>query len=250
MPLFGQLELTQVGSRIATLRDLDTEAWTLPRAEILQLAWEVPRATQALLPRAMHPAIPTYATILITQYPESRAGPFLLAQLRLMGRAGAHPRGYVLRAVATSDGAVSALRERWGFPAERGSVVLRRRHDRVTATVTHGGVTILDVALVDPEPISGGDVQYIHSVTLANVRHEGRTAPHLVQVDPHYTLHKAERGRPVVTSLDTDAWGAGPFRLQHPISATMTTCDTDLPRIRFIMDPDIPVVRGTRRIRD
>jgi hypothetical protein len=93
-------------------------------------------------------------------------------------------------------------------------------------------------------------VQYIHSVTLANVPHEGRTTPHLVQVDPHYTLHKAERGRPVVTSLDPDAWGAGPLRRQHPISATVTTCDTDLPRIRFIMDPDIPVVRGTRRIRD
>src|SRR5262245_39767931 len=84
MPLFGQLELAQVGSRIATLRDLDTEAWTLPRAEILQLAWEVPRATQALLPRAMHPAIPTYATILITRYPESPVGPFQLAQIRLM----------------------------------------------------------------------------------------------------------------------------------------------------------------------
>jgi hypothetical protein len=56
--------------------------------------------------------------------------------------------------------------------------------------------------------------------------------------------------RPVVTSLDTGAWGAGPLRLQHPISATVTLCDTDLPRIRFVMDPDIPVVRGTRRIRD
>src|SRR5215468_8228847 len=218
MPLFGQLELAQVDSRIATLRDLDTEAWALPRAEILQLAWEVPRATQALLPRAMHPAIPTYATILIARYPESPVGPFLLALIRLMGRAGAHPRGYVLGAVATSDEAMSALRERWGFPAERGSVTLRRRHDRVTATtVTHEGVTILDVGLIDPEPISGGDVQYIHSVTLANVAHEGRTTPQLVQVDPHYTFHKAERGRPVVTCLDADAWGAGPLRLQHPI---------------------------------
>ena len=40
-----------------------------------------------------------------------------------------------------------------------------------------------------------------------------------------------------------------PLRLTNPISASLTTCDTDLPRIRFIMDPEIPVVKGTRRIR-
>ena len=58
MPLFGALELDRAAPRLATLRDLDTEPWTLTQAEILQLAFEVPRATQALLPRAMHPAIP------------------------------------------------------------------------------------------------------------------------------------------------------------------------------------------------
>jgi hypothetical protein len=30
----------------------------------------------------------------------------------------------------------------------------------------------------------------------------------------------------------------------------VTSCDTDLPRIRFVMNPEVPVVRGTRRIRD
>jgi hypothetical protein len=30
----------------------------------------------------------------------------------------------------------------------------------------------------------------------------------------------------------------------------VTSCDTDLPRIRFVMDPEVPVVRGTRRIRE
>ena len=96
MPTFGALELTGVVDRLATVRDLDTEAWPLPGAEILQLAFEVPRDTAALLPRAMHPAIPPYATIWVTRYPESPVGPFTLAQIRLMGRAGAHPRGLVL----------------------------------------------------------------------------------------------------------------------------------------------------------
>ena len=56
MPTFGALELTAVVDRLPTVRDLDTEAWSLPGAEILQLAFEVPRATESLLPRAMHPA--------------------------------------------------------------------------------------------------------------------------------------------------------------------------------------------------
>jgi len=63
-------------------------------------------------------------------------------------------------------------------------------------------------------------------------------------------LAKAERGRPRVGVLVAPAWGAGPLKPMNPIAATVTSCDTDLPRIRFVMDPEIPVVRGTRRIRE
>ena len=47
MPTFGALELATVVDRLATVRDLDTEAWSLPGAEILQLAFEVPRAERS-----------------------------------------------------------------------------------------------------------------------------------------------------------------------------------------------------------
>ena len=250
MPLFGALELDLAAPRLPALRDLDAETWPLPQAEILQLAFEVPRATHALLPRAMHPAIPPYVTIHVTRYPESPVGPFNLASLRLMGRAGAHPRGFFLGAVASTREAAAGLREGWGLPAVAGSVALRRRHDRVRASVTRDGAPILECALVDPQPISGGDVQYIHSVTLGQVSLDGKTAPWLVQVDPRYTFHKAERGRPEVSRLDTEAWNAGAMRLQNPIAATVCTVDTDMPRIRFVMDPEVPVVKGTRKIRD
>jgi len=250
MPTFGTLELTRVVDRLPAMRDLDTEAWPLPGAEILQLAFEVPRATESLLPRAMHPAIPPYGTIWVTRYPESPVGPFTLAQLRLMARAGVHPRGLVLGAVASTADAATALRERWGLPVVPGRVTFTRRHDRITATAVRDGVTVLDCALIDPEPISGGDVQYIHSVTLAHAPLDGETGPRLIQVDSRYTFKKAERGRPHVGVLVAPAWGAGPLRLLNPIAATVTTCDTDLPRIRFVMDVEVPVVRGTRRIRE
>jgi hypothetical protein len=250
MPTFGTLELPAVLQRLATMRDLDTEAWTLPGADLLQLAFEVPRATETLLPRAMHPAIPPYATIWVTRYPESPVGPFTLAQLRLMARAGAHPRGYVLGAVASTVEAATALRERWGLPAVPGKVTFTRRHDRVMATVVRDGVTVLDCELIDPEAIAGGDVQYIHSVTLAQAPLDGQTGPLLVQVDSRYTIKKAERGRPRVAVLVAPAWNAGPLHARNPIAATVTSCDTDLPRIRFVMDVEVPVVRGTRRIRE
>jgi hypothetical protein len=250
MPTFGALELPAVVDRLPTVRDLDTEAWTLPGAEILQLAFEVPRATETLLPRAMHPAIPPYATIWVTRYPESPVGGFTLAQLRLMARAGAHPRGLVLGAVASTAEAAVALRERWGLPAVAGRVTFTRRHDRVTATVVRDGETVLDCALIDPEPIAGSDVQYIHSVTLARAPLDGKTGPLLLQVDSRYTFKKADRGRPHVGALASAAWNAGPLRPLNPIAATVTSVDTDLPRIRFIMDPEVPVVRGTRRIRE
>ena len=141
-------------------------------------------------------------------------------------------------------------RERWGLPVVPGRVTFTRRHDRVMATVVRDGVTVLDCELIDPEAIAGGDVQYIHSITLAHAPLEGKTGPLLIQVDPRFTIKKAERGRPRVNVLVPPAWGAGPLRALNPIAATVTAVDTDLPRIRFVMDVEIPVVRGTRRIRE
>jgi hypothetical protein len=250
MPLFGTLDVTPVVARLPMLRDLDTEAWTLPKAETLQLTFEVPSATQALLPKSLHPSVPAYATIVVIRYPESPVGPFNLAMLRLGSRAGAHPRGFILGAVASTADAASPLRDRWGYPIAAGSVTFTRRHDRIIAKVARDGRPILDCALVDPQAISPSDVQYINSVTLAQAPLDGAVKPLLIQVDPKHTLHKAERGRPEVTLLDAAAWNAGGLRALNPIVATVCTSDTDLPRIRFVMDTEIPVYKGTRRIRE
>ena len=245
MPIFGELELGTIAGELPQMRNLDTEAWELPKAEILQLACEIADGSRVLLPRALHPAIPDYVTFLVTRYPESPVGPFDLAQVRLMARAGVHPRGYVLSAVASTESATAELRERWGFPAVPGEIALRRYHDRVAASVRRDGATILEMALIDPEIVSGSDLQYIHGVTLARV--DGATQ--LIQIDPHYTLHRAARGRAHVSRFDAQAWHARPVTLAMPISASTSTSDTDLPRIRFVMDPEIPVVRGTRKVR-
>ena len=251
MPLYGTLDLTRSPAALPTLANLDTEAWILPKAEMLQLLIEVPRAsTDGLLPKAMHPALPSYVIIAVTRYPESPVGPFNLAVLRLGSRAGAHPRGFLLGAIASSERAAKELRERWGFPVESGEVKFLRRHDRVMGTVKKNDKTIFDGALVNPQPVAGSDVQYINWVTAANAPLDGQTQPILIQVDPKYTLYRADRGTPQVSTFDAAAWNAPGLQFADPIVATCCTVDTDLPRIRFVMDPLKPVFQGTRRIRE
>ena len=80
MPLYGTLDLTTVANKLPTLANLDTEAWTLPKAEVLQLLIEVPRSsTDGLLPKAMHPALPSYVILALTKYSESPVGPLGLS---------------------------------------------------------------------------------------------------------------------------------------------------------------------------
>jgi hypothetical protein len=251
MPLYGSLDITANPKGLPTLANLDTEAWTLPKAEMMQLLIEVPRtSTDGLLPKAMHPALPSYVIAAVTRYPDSPVGPFNLAVLRLGSRAGAHPRGFLLGAVASSEAAAKELRNRWGFPVEAGEVKFQRRHDRIIGVASKGGKTALECALVDPQPVAGTDVQYINWVTAANAPLDGSTQPMLIQVDPKYTFYKAERGKPQVSTFDARAWNAGDLTLADPIVGTCCTVDTDLPRIRFVMDPLKPVYMGTRRIRE
>jgi hypothetical protein len=252
MPLFGQLELAAVLPALPDMPDLDTEPWELPGAQLLYLALEVDAGVvDPLLPRALHPAVPRYVTLVVSQYPASPVGPFRLAQLRLMGRAGVHPRGYVVHAYTNHAPATTELRRRWGFPVETADDIrLRVHHDRIAATVEAGGQRLLDCALTHYEVVAGTDINYISSVHLAQVTGGAHAGPQLVQVDPRYTIHKAERGRPELAHLHEAAWQVQGLRVVHPIIGTFTTIDTDLPRIRFIMDPEQPVVHGTTRVRE
>ncbi len=82
---------------------------------------------------------------------------------------------------------------------------------------------------------------------LARNRDDGKLV--LVQVDPEFTFSKAERGKPRVILLDNDAFGAGNnLRLANPISATFTTADVTLPKIRYICNPELPAMQGTTKV--
>lgn len=250
MPLFGKQDVQTVATRAPLMTGFDTEAWALKDAEILNLALEVVEGpAEYLLPPALHPSIPPYATLSVARVHTSPIGVFMLAQVRLIVRAGIRPRGLLLGAYTDSAKALEELPKRWGFTLRQANIVLQSRHDRVIGQVIRDGQTILNMELENPEQISGAEVTYLDSLHLARVVENGVETPVIVQVDPEYVFHNAQRGRPHLLALQADAWGGeNRLRCTAPMHATYCRCDTDLPRLRFGLNPLVPAVQGSRRL--
>jgi hypothetical protein len=245
MPLSGTLDLSDRLARAPKLANFDAEPWETAGVELLHLKFEIDDAAMtSLLPPALHPTIPPTAIFTVARYPDSPVGPFLLAQVRVGCRASALPRGFLTRAYSDSDKARDALSSRWGFDCAPGDVRIRRYHDRIVGSVEAGGREILRASLIDPEPISGGDVQYVSNMNLARGP-DGEAV--LVQVDPGYAFHRAERGAPVI-EFDRGAWAADGVEPGWPIAATFCVVDTGFPAIRYVLDPAKPAIAGTRKV--
>jgi acetoacetate decarboxylase len=250
MPRAGKMDVEAFASR--TAREIDgykTEAWALKGAQILNIHYESNNDTvEQLIPVTLRPAIPAYAIYNVTHYPESPVGAFTIAEVRIGSRAGVRPRGFVLRSYVSSEKAAAELARRWGYPTIVGDVYLRAFHDRVVARVkTAQGKNALEMELLDRDFISGNDVQYISSMHLARNKQDGKLV--VVQLDPEWVFTKAERGRPHIIAVDSEAWGAGNLlSAAYPISASYTVCDVTLSPIRYVCDPGQDAFRGTTQV--
>jgi len=247
MPRFGTMDLTQWGTP-AKIHGYGTEPWILKNAQVLNVAFEIDDLkASALLPPALGPTIPAYATFNIAAFPESPVGGFSIAEVRVVGRAGFRPRAFVLRSIVDNEAARLELAQRWGYPVAAGEVGLRFRHDRIRGRVGVGGSTVLECELIDRDVISGSDIQWVVSVHLARNRDDGKLV--LVQVDPEYVFATAERGRPRVIVLDKRVWNCADYlELTNPISASFAKCDVTLPKIRYVLDPERPALQGTTKV--
>ncbi len=248
MPRYGTLDVKQFAAEAGQVHGYKTEAWTLKQAQILNIAIEIDEAAgDKLVPPAMHPTIPPYVLVNVMHCRESPVGSFSLAEVRVVGRAGVRPRGFVLRSYIDNQAAARALQERWGYPVAAGEVQLELRHDRVQGHVKAGGKPILECEMLDRDTISGADVQYIASMHMARNKEDGTLV--LVQVDPEFVFSKAERGKPRVNLLDAAAWRTGGnLILNNPIMSSFAVCDMTLPKIRYICDPDRPAFQGTTKV--
>jgi hypothetical protein len=251
MPLAGKMDAAAFAAagNVREIHGYKTEPWKLTGAQILNVYYEINNDTIAeLLPVTLRPVIPAYGMFIVTRFPNSPIGPFTLAEVRVGSRAGVRPRGFVLRAYADTEAAARELPERWGYPVFEAKVTLRAFHDRVVGKVaTSGGTTALEVEMLDREFISGTDVQYISSMHLARNQEDDKLV--IVQVDPEWVFHRAERGRPHIIALDSNSWGVGDkLRAEYPISASFTTCDVTLTGIRYICDPARDAFQGTTQL--
>lgn len=250
MPLYGVRDTDAFLEHAPEMPDLETEALTLERVEVLQVMYELDEGwMQRLLPPALHPTIPPTLTFLFWKCAEGEFGPFQLAQVRIGCRAGARPRSFPLASWCDSEKATMALRARWGYNCRPGLVRLKRNYDRISGSVLAGDRPVLQVSIVDPHPISGADVAYTPNMNLARVSRDGTSVPRLVQVDPDYTFHRAERGRPVVDRFEREPATGGVIPV-YPVSGSYALCDISLPRLRYITDPDRPAMQGTEKLHD
>lgn len=249
MPLLGTRDITPLLAHAPTVTDLAQTPMTLPGIEVLQVSYEIdPAAIQSALPKALHPSIPPTVSFVFWRGVQGPLGAFQLAQVRVGSRAGPRPRGFLLASYCDSEPAAEVLRTRWGYNCRPGGVRLQQHYDRVTGAVVVADQTILQVSLIDPETISGGDIQYTANMNLARVPLEGGTRPWLVQVDPEYTFYRAQRGRPLVEQFVRAAWAAEELSPVYPITASFCACDVLLPRVRYLVDPDAPIRQGTKTI--
>ena len=97
----------------------------------------------------------------------------------------------------------------------------------------------------DPEPIAGADIELFDNLHLTNV---ADSDPVIVQVDPGYTYHSADRGRAELSVFDADTLGVDGIEPDYRVVAVACTADLELAAPRFVLDPTTPAVQGTKRL--
>lgn len=248
MPLTGTRNLSDLFASAPLVTGADGH-WDLPGAQILQLMYEIDAAQMtSLIPPALHPTIPPTLVFTVTRAPESPVGPFVLAEVKVGARSGARPRGLLARGYCDSADAVKALGARWGYLLQQAEVTLNKRYDRVEATVVAGGATVLGLTLLNPEPISGNDLQYLAGLNVAKITREGVTLDRLIQVDPDYVFRSADRGKPQLDAFDAAAWGVAGAQPVHAVSASYAVADIAMPALRYLVDPVKPPLQSVERL--
>jgi hypothetical protein len=244
--LTGTASLDELVAHAATMTGFDTDALTLAEAEVFQAMFEMRiGGREASLPPGLHPTgAPTFV-VQVWRCPESPWGPFSLAQGRVGARSGLRPRGHVQGCVCDNEDASGALRERWGFPAQPGTVTLRHHYDAVEAAVSVDDRVVLAVRGSDPEPLGNDDIAYSSSVALAHTPRGLR----LVQIEYDVAVTRAERVHPHLDEFDAVGFGVHPsVQPYHPVSASIALGTIELHRLRYVCRPDELAFTGTEPV--
>jgi acetoacetate decarboxylase len=248
MPVDGTRDISAELER-APLVIPATEPVVLERAEFFQVMFEIESGHVAsMLPPALHPTDPPTVTFTAIRAVDSPVGTFTVIRTRIGCRAGVRPRGYVVGGYIDNADAGREIAEKWAFPTQVAGTSLRRAYHDIVAEVVLDGRTILRTSLVDPKPLAGSEIQFAANMHLARVQRNGSVLPRLVQVDPELTIHRASSGQPRIDVFEAGAWGDARIKPVYPVSAWHVVADLELPRIRYLCDPNVTALQGTEKI--
>ena len=245
MPLYGTLDAATRRATLPAVTTLARDSWQCEETEVLNFVYELDdREALALIPRALHPTIPLYGNLMLARHASSPAGPFSLAELRIICRAGMHQGGFTLGGYCSSETATAFLRDHYGWPLRHGEVSIQRKHFAVLGRVAAEGRPVFEGWLEHAESISPADLLYPVSLHLALLENE----PRLVQVEPQYGPDRAERGVARVQRFDAAAFGEPRIALTNALPATWVCGAFEMRPVRWVMDPDRPAVVGAKRV--
>jgi hypothetical protein len=238
MHRYGTLDVAARAAAAPALKTLKAEAWTLKGVQVLDARTEIDTApADALVPPALRPGIPAYGSLAVMRVPESPAGPYQLAELRVGVRVGPIAGFFLVGAICDSPAAVTALREERGFSVRLGEIALEEFYHQVTARVSVEGRAALELRLTERHPLPGTRLNLPSLITLA--RQGGQ--PVLLSTPTRIAYAQPDGGRHEILAFDGSLFGAGDaFRPVFPMSATFGTCELTLGAPDFTMDPEHP----------
>ena len=229
----------------ATIDRFASEPFQFDDVACLQMTAEMRnRAREAVLPPSLHPTIPAALSLQVWSVGRSAWGAFRLALVRAACRSGVRARGFTLGAYTSSAESCEAMRNHFGFPARHADVALRRGYDGVDASVIVGGVEILRVHALDPDPMDTGDVQYTGTLNLARTPNGTR----LVQLEADHTATRVERLTARLLKFDSAAWGNPLLDPYVVVSASLASETIVFPPVRFVCKVDELAFTGTEAI--
>jgi hypothetical protein len=221
------------------------EPLTVPKADLLQVAWEVDAADRdAMLPPALHPVNPPVVTFSFLRARECTHGPFTLAEIRLLCRSGIRTRGFHVGAFIDNPDVAHVLATGWGYRLTVADVTMSRRYDGATGRVVIDGSAALVAGHSSPRALSPSDLQYTSTMTPARLDRGWR----LLQVERDFQFVAAERGDPFVDAFDDTLCGEHRLCLTSPVSASSAVADVTFKPVRFACRADVWAFEGTEPI--
>lgn len=170
--------------------------------------FEVPYASvMAILPSALHPSTPAYASLTFYKATDSVVGPFDYAVLGVACRSVIRPRMLTLSAFGSTKAVCDLMSSQWGAPCQLAEVQTRRHYDATESSIRLDGRLVGEIHTLDPHPIRGSARAIRYPQALNHVQAGAEAA--LLQMDMIYEYDESFRGTLRLAAFDSEVMSGG-----------------------------------------